>query len=461
MKKWILVLVGLLAFSSAAYAKIESVEAQGYGETYEKAVDAALADAVRQVNGMSVRTQSERAGDYVRIKDKADVNVEGKGTYVENTKNNDNSFLSNKAGDSTYTENLDVNVGGNANRDVTVNTGRSAQIDTRSAGTVKGYKVKTRDCDAKGCTVILTVEIDKVERKTSQAASKRDRLAIITTGNRSRSAFANTLRQEITDRIVQSQRFTVLDRSTTNDKAFEAEEKFLEGRLNNSVDVRQTALPADYLLVINVTEAGVRTTTKVTSVDLTGEFDVTSSSKTKVTVRYSLLEAATHGIQWSDSTVFEQSGRYIETARKQISDVIADKIVNKLTPAKVVAVTNGQVIINRGEAMVYDGDRFDIYSQGEELVDPDSGEVLGAAEEKVATIVITSIKDKISYGVIESGKIDSVDKGAIARLAPPVVEAKADKAKAEPAKATSSKPKAKAKPKAGDQKLGESGGVFL
>lgn len=457
MKKWILVLVGLLAVSPAVYAKIETVEAQGYGETYEKAVDSALADAVRQVNGMTVSTQSERAGDFVRVKDKVDATVEGKGTYVQNDQSKDDSFLGNKGVDSTYTENIDVNVGGNANRDLTINTGKSAQINTQSAGTVKGYKVKSRDCNAKGCTVVLTVEIDKVERKTSQASSKRDRLAVITTGNRSRSAFANTLRQEITDRIVQSQRFTVLDRSATNDKAFEQEEQFLEGRLNNSVDVKQSALPADYLLVINVTEAGVKTTTKVNSVDLTGEFDVTRTSKTKVTVRYSLLEAATHGIQWSDSTVFEQGGRYIETARKQISDVIADKIVNKLTPAKVVAVTNGQVIINRGEAMVYDGDRFDIYSQGEELVDPDTGEVLGAAEEKVATIVITSIKDKISYGIVESGKVEAVEKGAVARLAPPPPEEK----KAQEAKTTQSKPKAKPKPKANDQKLGDSGGVFL
>ncbi|GKX50931.1 LPS assembly lipoprotein LptE [Budvicia aquatica] len=455
MKKWILVLVGLLAVSPAVYAKIETVDAQGYGETYEKAVDAALADAVRQVNGMTVSTQSERAGDYVRVKDKSDATIEGKGTYVQDTKNKDDSFLGNKGVDSTLTENLDVNVGGNANRDLTVNTGKSAQINTRSSGTVKGYKVKSRDCDPKGCTVLLSVDIDKVERKTSQANSKRDRLAVITTGNRSRSAFANQLRQEITDRIVQSQRFTVLDRSTTNDKAFEQEEAFLEGRLNNSVDIKQAALPADYLLVINVTEAGVNTKTKVTSVDLTGEFDVTRTSKTKVTVRYSLLEAATHGIQWSDSSVFEQGGRYLETARQQISDVIADKIVNKLTPAKVVSVSNGQVIINRGEAMTYLGDRFDIYSQGEELIDPDTGETLGATEEKVATIAIDSVKDKISYGIVESGKIESIEKGAIARLAPPLpVEKKATDKKVTKAKTTP-------KPKADAQKLGDSGGVFL
>ncbi|WP_159564640.1 hypothetical protein [Budvicia diplopodorum] len=456
MKKWILVLVGLLAVSPAVYAKIETVDAQGYGETYEKAVDAALADAVRQVNGMTVSTQSERAGDYVRIKDKADANIEGKGTYVQDTKNKDDSFLGNKGVNSTNTENLDVNVGGNANREVTVNSGKAAQINTQSSGTVKGYKVKTRDCDTKGCTVILSVEIDKLERKTSQASAKRDRLAVITTGNRSRSGFANSLRQEITDRIVQSQRFTVLDRSTTNEKAFEQEEAFLEGRQSNGSDVRQDAIPADYLLVINVTEAGVNTTTRVTSVDLTGEFDVSRTSKTKVTVRYSLLEAATHGIQWSDSSVFEQGGRYLETARQQISDVIADKIVNKLTPAKVVSVASGKVIINRGEAMTYLGDRFDIYSQGEALVDPDTGETLGATEEKVATITIDSIKDKISYGTVESGKIEAIEKGAIARLAPPLppVEKASDNKKTTK---TSTKPK----PKADSQKLGDSGGVFL
>lgn len=454
MKKWILVLVGLLVVSPPVCAKIETIDAQGYGETYEKAVDAALADAVRQVNGMTVSTQSEHTGGYVLIKEKTDATVEAKSNYVQDTKNKNDSFLGNKDIDNTYIANLDVNVGANANRNLTASTGKSAQINTQSAGTIKGYKVKNRDCNPKGCTVVLSIDIDKIERKTSQASSKRDRLAVITTGNRSRSTFANSLRQEITDRIVQSQRFTVLDRSATSDKAFSQEEAFLEGRLNNSVDARQEALPADYLLVINVTEAGLNTTTKVTNINLTGEFDVTHTNKTKVTVRYSLLEAATHGIQWSDSSIFEQGGRYLETARQQISNIIANKIVNKLTPAKVISVTNGKIIINRGETMTNLGDRFDIYSQGEELIDPDTGETLGETEKKVATIIIDSIKDKISYGIVESGKIESIEKGAIARSAlKPTVEKKAENKKV----AT----KIKTKPRADIQKLGDSGGVFL
>ncbi|MDR0805774.1 MAG: hypothetical protein LBN41_03390 [Enterobacteriaceae bacterium] len=441
MKKWILLLAGFFAFAPATYAKVETVEAQGYGETYEKAVDSALADAVRQINGITITTQSESAGEFVRVKDKT--LSEEKNT--KDNKNNDGAFLGGV--DNTATEKSDTNT----NRDLSIDTGKSAQINTSSSGVVKGYKVKSRDCDAKGCTVVLIAE---VERKAALTSASRMTLAVITTGNRNHSSFANTLRQEITDRIVQSQRFTVLDRSAVNENAFKQEESFLENRQNDAGNVRQSTLPADYLLVINVAEAGVKTSTKVTSVDATGEFDVTDTQKTKVTVRYSLLDAASHGIQWSDSSVFEQSGKSLTSARKQISNVIADKIVNKLTPAKVVAITDGQVVINRGETMVYNGDRFNIYVQGEELLDPDTGEVLDTKEEKIATIAIKSIKDKISYGVVESGNIDAITTGALARLAPAPVEKKRQKAK--------SKAKTKAvAPKADEQKLGESGGIFL
>ena len=82
-------------------------------------------------------------------------------------------------------------------------------------------------------------------------------------------------------------------------------------------------------------------------------------------------------------------------------------------------------------------------------MDPDTGEKLGATEEKVATIKIGEIKAKVAYGAVTTGQLESITKGAIARMAAPP---------AEPAKKT---PPKRAAPPKSDQKIDSAGGVIL
>lgn len=70
----------------------------------------------------------------------------------------------------------------------------------------------------------------------------------------------------------------------------------------------------------------------------------------------------------------------------------------------VILVKGDKIIVNRGEREgVQTGTQFSVGSV-EELVDPDTGEVLDSEMTQVGTLVVTSVKEKISYCSAESGQ---------------------------------------------------------
>lgn len=86
--------------------------------------------------------------------------------------------------------------------------------------------------------------------------------------------------------------------------------------------------------------------------------------------------------------------------------------------AKVVMMKDGQVIINGGsETDVKVGERFVVYRGGEEMVDPDTGESLGAEETKIGEIEVVNNnfggKGKASSCKIVSG--NDFQKGDLVR----------------------------------------------
>jgi len=99
-----------------------------------------------------------------------------------------------------------------------------------------------------------------------------------------------------------------------------------------------------------------------------------------------------------------------KATRKAIGDIMTKldgQLKNMPWQAKVVKASGSTVYINAGsEAGVNVGDAFEIYSKGEELIDPDTGISLGSEETKVGEIKVTdnSIGNgKASKCVVVSG----------------------------------------------------------
>lgn len=98
------------------------------------------------------------------------------------------------------------------------------------------------------------------------------------------------------------------------------------------------------------------------------------------------------------------------------SEQIATRVADLVFPVRVLVKRDTQITINRGDgAGVSVGQLFNVFAQGEELVDPDTGEVLGREEILVGKARIVSVQPKFSTAEILEDV--GITKGAVLRPA--------------------------------------------
>jgi curli biogenesis system outer membrane secretion channel CsgG len=106
----------------------------------------------------------------------------------------------------------------------------------------------------------------------------------------------------------------------------------------------------------------------------------------------------------------------LQELARQMAEKVAARVVDVLLPAKVLAVRDGQVTLNRGDGTgIAVGQAWAVFAQGEALIDPDTGENLGSEEVRVGSIRITSVLPKTAVGEI-CGENRGVAKGCILRV---------------------------------------------
>ena len=105
----------------------------------------------------------------------------------------------------------------------------------------------------------------------------------------------------------------------------------------------------------------------------------------------------------------------LQEMARQMSEKIAARVMDVLLPAKVLAVRDGQVTLNRGDGTgIAVGQTWKVFAQGEALKDPDTGELLGSEEVPVGAIRITGVMPKMATGEV-CGENRGVAKGCILR----------------------------------------------
>ncbi len=112
----------------------------------------------------------------------------------------------------------------------------------------------------------------------------------------------------------------------------------------------------------------------------------------------------------------ELSDRLLEDITSQMADKIANRVVDVIYPARVIAKMDKEVTINRGDGTdIAVGQVWNVYAQGKELIDPDTGASLGREELRVGQVRIRRITPKFSIAdVLED---TGIDQGAILRPA--------------------------------------------
>lgn len=97
-------------------------------------------------------------------------------------------------------------------------------------------------------------------------------------------------------------------------------------------------------------------------------------------------------------------GKAVQKVIDKCVDIIASKMKDIPFKADIIKVDGPEVLIAAGkQSGVSSGDTFTSYSEGEELVDPDTGALLGHDEKKIGTIQVFEVHDKFSKARVVSG----------------------------------------------------------
>ncbi len=137
---------------------------------------------------------------------------------------------------------------------------------------------------------------------------------------------------------------------------------------------------------------------------------------------YKLVESANFQL---DNKNIEQlmsqsvrSGSFSDELLRQIAQEMGSKVANRVVdviyPAKVIALTGPQATINRGDGTgIETGQIWEVFALGEEMIDPDTGESLGGSEVKVGSLRIDRVTPKFSSGTLTENF--GVVKGSVVR----------------------------------------------
>ena len=93
------------------------------------------------------------------------------------------------------------------------------------------------------------------------------------------------------------------------------------------------------------------------------------------------------------------------------------KVIDNTFPIKVISQKEEMVYVNRGKDGLKVGDELLVIVEGEELLDPDSGKVIGREETEIARIKVFDVQPKFSKAKIVEWKSETkeIAKGALCR----------------------------------------------
>ena len=359
-----------LFYLSFAFSQIEtvSVNSKGYGDGPESALNSALTQAIGQVNGRSIDSDSLLTT-----------------TEKTSTKNDESDYLS--------------------SRDF------KESIKSKTKGVVESYSIISNAKDDSGLWVAeITAQIARF--KTSKSANRK-RIAVIdligrqgccltVEGELNPDVAAYEVSSAISNFLVQSRKFTVLDRSFQG--FAEAERNTL--KTSENMPVKELAnlgqeLFADMILVGNLNSIRLqKAQRKMNTSDRVLEY-LAGNIATNIRI----IDTATGQIKFSSSLRMNPKdldlnlGSDIFTISKKVGERVGFTVLNAIYPIQVTGVTEKIVVdLNTGGDVVSVGQVFDLMLLGEQIKDAYTKESLGKRETKIGTVEITQVSPKQSRG---------------------------------------------------------------
>ena len=233
---------------------------------------------------------------------------------------------------------------------------------------------------------------------------------------------------QLTDALIQSGKFVVLERQILDDVIGE-QDLAASGRTATSQAAQTGKLvPAQILIKGTVTEFEERSGSSGTGISYKGISLGSSKSTAHVAVIIRIIDTTSGQVLDSvrvegdaesggltlgvDRSVDFSTSGFKATPLGKAVQIVIDRAVVKIASGlkdiafsgKVIKVDNGTIYTNIGARNGGSvGDTFRVYAPGEELIDYDTGEVLGSEKKLVGEIQLTSVEEKFSKATAQSG----------------------------------------------------------
>ena len=234
-----------------------------------------------------------------------------------------------------------------------------------------------------------------------------------------------TFRTMVETAIISSNRFSVIERGRM--EAILEERAMGEYGLTDAGGTIVGVSGVDYLIYGTITQLGAKQESFGFGGFATGKKTVSMAVDLRITdvdtgeIRYAgtvqkSINAGT-ATQFGGISTGRQSDASSDLGEIQrtVAKSIANVLVTNIYPIKVVTVNNGLVFLNYGSSILSKGDYLNISSLGEEIIDPDTGIVLGSTEKEIGIIKVTEATNKFSKAEMVSGEVSNIAAGHIAR----------------------------------------------
>mgnify|MGYP003641163145 FL=1 len=380
------VLVGMF-FSITVSAKtiMESRQTSGFGSDYQQALAAALLEAVRQVRGLEIGTEKQLQMEFTQIVKGSDETTTAKAGVKENI------YTRSKGWIDSY-EVIEV---------VKPQTGQSSWQVTVLANIPK-YQSDVKNDTRKSIAIMPF-------RFATATFSVNDQGTAINAYQ-----LSIRLKDSIQSGFTQSRKFAVLNRDYGKEFASETSLLSSENVPASEAGRLGQVLGADFMVVGNIFDLSTEVETKTF-------YGMTETKKIdRIDLSYQVIEVATQKIMWAD-TVSEEYPRKKDQKNTLTLDAVANSVVSGVMdviyPVKVMdVISQTEIYLNQGGDRVNVGDRFELFTQGRNIIDPDTGMPIKVDGSKSGELNVLTVMPKYAIAELVSGAYENVQKGAIVRL---------------------------------------------
>jgi len=396
--------------------KIVTVEVSGQGYTREDAVDDALAMAVAQVNGKAflgggagkvrgavkdfkILSQKEVVRKIPDRKDELSIKASESSSASYGESGSGAIALSGAGGSAAVATAGSYGASGSSSSDTSLN------VTSSSKGSERVWEVKV------SASVVQFDGGADAGKPRVVIANPKTSAAAYTIGDTMQPAgeVADRIRRDIADKVTQSNRFLVIDRSFSEEVDQELLNVTSASANPNDIVKFGQKLTAD-ILVVPVIEF-FEYKKSVRTLKLSGRELVSYAGGFKGSV--AVLNVATGQLVFNEtfSVDFPSTeprafapGVDAQGMANKIVEGLTEKFVGSLIrrtfPVSVLSIDGTTVVLNQGGSTLKQGVTYELVRMGKELKDPQTKQSLGRTEQPYGTVTVTRVDPNLSYGEV-------------------------------------------------------------